>query len=573
MKKSNNYLGLLHGMKNEWHWLMQYIKKYVPFIVLYIFIGLVSTVMALGVSVASKYLIDTVVSHSSDRIVFFVCLVIFLEVSKIVFQSLTSWLTAKVGTRVNNEIRNEIYSHIIDARWSEIGKFHSGDLINRLEGDVSVVSSGVISFIPSVFIRSMQFFGSLAVVLFYDKTMALIALLSAPFLFASSKFLIKTVRKYNLQTRDLNGKVLSFSEESIQNIQVIKAFDLTKQYIENFRLLTEKYRGVRLSYEKFSILMTLCFSVIGLAVSYGCYGWGVYRLWQGAITFGTMTLFLQISGSLSSSFGSLASLAPTAVSLATSAGRIMAVTGCELELDADAEKAVNMLLKTENTGVDIIAEDISFAYSDNNIPVLKNVDFHIQPGETVALTGPSGEGKTTVLKLLLGLEKPQQGRLYLKDCDGSELEISDSTRRFCSYVPQGISLFSGTVRENLLLGKADADEGELERALRCADMWDYISSLPKGIDTVLGEHGANISQGQAQRLAIARALLKDSRIMLMDEATSALDIDTEKRVLENIMKTDPEKICIITTHRESMLKYCTRVYRINADGSLGEISG
>lgn len=571
MIKSKNYLGTLHSMKNEWRWLMKYIKKYSLFVVIYIVIGLLSTVMALGVSVASKYLIDTVVSHSSEKIVFFVCLVVFLEISKILFQSLTSWITAKVGTRVNNEIRNEIYSHIIDAQWSEIGAFHSGDLINRLEGDVSTVSSGVIGFIPSVFIRSMQFFGSLGVVLYYDKTMALIALLSAPFLFASSRFLIKTVRKYNLQTRDLNGKVLSYSQESIQNIQVIKAFDLTKQYIENFRLLTENYRSVRLSYEKFSILMTLCFSVIGLAVSYGCYGWGVYRLWQNAITFGTMTLFLQISGSLSSSFGSLASLAPGAVSIATSAGRIMAVTCCARELDADAEQAKLMLRQTEKTGVDIIAEDITFAYSDNNIPVLKNVDFHISPGETVALTGPSGEGKTTVLKLLLGLERPQSGRLYLKG-GGTELAISDSTRRFCSYVPQGISLFSGTVRENLLLGKKDANDAELEKVLRCADMWDYISSLPRGLDTVLGEHGANISQGQAQRLAIARALLKNSRILLMDEATSALDIETEKRVLDNIMKTDPEKICIITTHRESMLKYCSRIYRINSDGLMVDIT-
>ena len=364
--------------------------------------------------------------------------------------------------------------------------------------------------------------------------------MSAPFLFISSRFLLKTIRKYNKQSRELNGKILSYSEESVQNIQVIKAFDLTRQYISNFKTILENYRSMRLEYDKFSILLTFCLSMLGLIVSYSCYGWGVYRLWQGAITYGTMTLFLQISGSLTSSFSALASLAPTAVSLATSAGRIMEVTCFDEETDADSVRAKEVLADSENGGVTVVFDNVTFTYRDSESPVLRGVSFEASPGSTIGLIGPSGEGKTTMLKLILGIVKPTDGRIYFRSPSGKTVDVSDSTRRFCSYVPQDVGMFSGTVAENLRLVRPEADDKMLEDALRSADIYSYIASLPEGINTLIGEGGMNFSQGQLQRLAIARALLRNSPVMLMDETTSALDSDTEKRVLENIMEqNDP----------------------------------
>ena len=570
MKKAGNYGKLFRSMAKEWKWMFGYIGRYKYILVLYIILGLLASAMSLGTSVASKYLIDAVVQHSGSELPKYISLAVGLAVFQYVFQALSSWMTSVVSSKVNNEIRQEIYTHIISAEWEDIGAFHSGDLLNRLEGDASTVSAGVIGFIPSAFTRAAQFFGAFAVVFYYDKTMAFLALMSAPFLFFSSRFLLKNIRKFNRKSRELNGKILSYSEESMQNLQTVKAFDLTKQYSENFRALLEEYRSTRLAYDKFSILTTLCLSLLGMVVSYSCYGWGIYRLWQGAISFGTMTMFLQISGMLTSSFSALASLAPTAVSTATAAGRIMEVTCFNEEKDGDSEKALEILEESRETGVELIFDGVSFAYRDSDDPVLNEVSIFAKPGETIALVGPSGEGKTTVLKLILGIVKPSGGRIYLKSESGKTIDISDSTRRFCSYVPQEVNAFSGTVAENLRMVCPEADDEQLIEALKAADLADFVLSLPDGLNSVVEENGANFSCGQLQRLAIARALLKNSLILIMDETTSALDIDTEGRVLKNIMIADPARICIITTHRKSMLKYCDRVYEINSEGNVEE---
>ena len=571
MKKSKELSVMLKNMAGEWKWLFGYIGKYKFTIILYILLGAVSTVMSLGVTVASKYLIDAVVYHTDSVIVKYAVIVIGLAVFQYVFSALTSWITAVVSTKTNNKIRHEIYSHILSAQWRDISRFHSGDLLNRLEGDVGVVANGVISFIPSIFMRSIQFFGALGIVLYYDKTMAFLALMSAPFLFLSSRFLIRTMRKFNKESRELNGRILSYSEESIQNIQIIKSFDLIKQYINNFESLLSSYRSVKLSYDKFSILMTLCLSLIGVIVSYACYGWGVYRLWQGAISFGVMSTFLQISGILTTSFGALASLAPTAVTIATSAGRIMEITAFDEEADSDRENALAVLENAKGKGVRLDVDNVTFRYPDADFDVLKDVSFTVEPGETIALIGPSGEGKTTMLKLLLGLMKPVSGRITLTSPDDKSIEISDSTRRICSFVPQSVNIFSGSVAQNLRIVKPDASDEEIREVLRLSELSEFVYSLPEGADTVIGEQGANFSQGQLQRLAIARALLRDAMVVLLDEATSALDIDTEKRVLNNIMKNDSDRICIITTHRESMLHYCDRIYKIGSDGKMTEL--
>lgn len=570
MGQTEKFSRLLKKMFSEWKWLFRYIKRYRLITLAYVVIGILSAVMSLCVSVASKNLIDAVVDVQTEKLVPFGIAVIGLAVFQYVFQALSSWMISIVSTKANNEIRGQIYSAIISAEWKNISRFHSGELLNRLEADVSSVSSGALTFIPGLIVKATQFIGALIIVLYYDKLMALIALMSAPFLFLSSKLIVRTMRKYNEQMREYNGKVLSYTQESVQNIQVVKAFDLTKDYINNFTKLLSEYRTFKLSYDKFSIIMTLCMSLIGLIVTYSCYGLGVYRLWQGAISFGTMTMFLQLSGVLTSSFNSLASMIPSAVSIATAAGRIIEITSFDSEDDADREKALHILETTKGKGVSVEFSNVSFAYEDDSTEILKNISLNISPGETIAFIGPSGEGKTTLLKLILGIIKPTDGNIYLSSEAGESINVSDSTRRFCSYVPQGISIFSGTIADNLRLVKPDATDDELIEVLKITELYPLIESLPDGINTDISENGNNFSQGQLQRMSIARALLRDSHIILMDEATSALDVETETSVLNNIMISKPEKICVITTHRESMLKYCNRIYKINSNGEMTE---
>lgn len=571
MKKPSEYFELFRSLGREWKWLLRYVSKYRLQIVFYVIIGLLSTAMGLGASVASKYLIDSVVSHNSDTILKSAVIAIVFGVTQIVVGAVVSRIAGVVGTKISMEIKSGVYEHVTFSKWEDIRKYHSGDLLNRIEGDVNAVSGSIVSFIPNAFTTSAQFLGCLAVVLYYDPTMAVFAFMSAPFLVFSSKITTKMVRKYNKESREMNGRILSFYSESIQNLQTIKAFDITKRYVEQMKTNLQLHRKIKLDHDRFAIIMSLCLSLIGLAVAYTCYGWGVYRLWQGAISYGTMTLFLQISGQLTGSFSSLVSLIPSAISIATSAGRIMEITDLPLEENKDTQTAEKMEKSADESGVTIICNNLRYTYPDGDKPVVANVSFRAEAGETIAFVGPSGEGKTTLLRLILGLVEADSGELILETKDGSRISVSECTRRFCSYVPQGNAIFSGTVADNLRIVKPEATDEEIIDALMTADAWSFIKELPLGINTEISEKGVNFSEGQVQRMSIARAILRDAPIVVMDEATSALDAKTEETVLANMMKAYPNRTRIITTHRPSMLQYCTRVYRINENGVLVEV--
>lgn len=568
MNKPTEYAELLRSLGKEWKWLLSYASKYRLQIVLYIIMGLISTGMGLGSSVASKYLIDAVISHNNDTIFKSAAFAVGLGVTQFVIGAVVSRIAGVVGTKISMEIRTGVYEHITYSKWECIRKYHSGELLNRIEGDVSAVSNSIVSYIPSVFTKLAQFIGCLAVVLYYDPTMAIFAFMSTPFFVLSSRITAKMLRKYNKESREMNGKILSFYSESVQNLQTIKAFDLTKRYVEQMKMNLQLHRKIKLDYDRFSIVMSLCMSLIGLVVAYTCYGWGVYRLWQGAISYGTMTLFLQISGQLTSSFSSIVSLFPGAVTIATAAGRIMEITDLPLEERKDSVKAEKMEKSANECGITIACNSLEYTYPDGDKPVVSNASFKAVPGETIAFIGPSGEGKTTLLRLILGLVEPQSGEITVETNDGQKISVSESTRRFCSYVPQGNAIFSGTVADNLRIVRPEATDEELIDALKTADAWSFIQELPLGLYTEISEKGVNFSEGQVQRISIARAVLRDAPIIVMDEATSALDTATEETVLANMMKAYPNRTRIITTHRPSMLQYCTRVYRINESGIL-----
>lgn len=568
MKKPSEYRALFRSLSSEWKWLLRYVSKYRAQIFLYIVIGTVGTVMGFGVSIASKHLIDAVVSHSSEDVLQSAAFAIGFAVFQIVLNTMMSRVATAVGTKVNNEVRGNVYEHVIYSDWSHIGKYHSGDLLNRIEGDAGAVSSSIVTFIPGIFTKLTTFVGCLVLVLHYDPTMAIFALMSAPFLVLTSRVSTKTIRKYNKQSREINGTVLSFISESVQNLQTIKAFNITGQYVSRMRGYLEQYRSIRLKQDRFSLIMSFCLSLIGLVVSYTCYGWGVYRLWTGAISYGTMLLFLQISGQLSSSFSALVGLFPSAISIATAAGRVMEITDLSLEGDKDGKKAEQIRKTAEADGLTVSAENVTYTYNGAQQAVLSDISFSASPGETIALVGPSGEGKTTILRLILGLVNPDSGRMSVSTKGGEVLTISDSTRRFCSYVPQGNAVFSGTVADNLRIVRPEATDEELEEVLKIAEAWSFIDKLPEKMNTPIRERGANFSDGQIQRISIARALLRDAPVLAMDEATSALDAETEEKVLGNMMKAYPNRTCIITTHRPSMLNYCNRVYRLNESGNL-----
>ena len=555
--------GMLQEMYEETKWMYTYAKKYKFQIVFYIFLGVLTTVMGLASSVGSKYLIDAVTGQDSGNIALIALFIVAMGIFSIGINAITTMISARINIKVNNEIQAEVFDKILVADWISMKEFHSGDLLNRLNGDVNTVASSILSWIPSLITRSAQFFGILAIILYYDPTMAVIALGSAPVMLIVSKTLMKKMRDYNKRMRQVSSDVMSFNEESFQNIQSIKAFDLVGLFSKRLRDVQQNYKDVFLDYNKFSVYTSSFMSVVGMFVAYACFGWGVYRLWTGHITFGTMTLFVQLSGQLSSSFKSIVSLVPSAISATTSAGRIMEFFKIKDESDLEDDKAKLIQNNTQGKGLSVVLDDVEFSYNENKT-VFQHADIVANPGEIVALVGPSGEGKTTMIRLLLGLINTKSGNASIRDINGVSCKISSATRRFFAYVPQGNTIFSGTIAENMRMVKQDATDAEIVEALKAACAYDFVNRLPDGINSKVGERGSGFSEGQAQRLSIARALLRKSPILLLDEATSALDVFTERQVLRNIMNMGYARTCIVTTHRPSVLTMCDKVYKIDS---------
>ena len=549
--------GAFREMWNETKWLYSYAAKYKWLIVIYIVIGLFATGIALAASLVTKNLINEVLGGKISAAA--VALYVFLGLSGIAVSALNRRLSAKISLRVNNEIRADVFGKFISTTWEEVSAFHSGDLLNRINGDVSTVADSVIGWIPSVTIKSAQFIGAIAIICYYDAAMALLSLISIPAAALISSLLLRKMRSYGTKIREAGSELMSFFEESLQNIQTVKAFGLSQSLDGRLAQLQKIYYDTSLEYNALSVKVTSGMSVLGLFVSYLCMGWCIFRLFTGAIDIGTMVLFIQLSSYLSSSISSLISSVPTVISATVSAGRIISVLN--LPREEEDESLAAREIADFDEAPEIEFRDVSFGYK-NGGKVFSEVNLTVAPGEFAAFVGPSGGGKTTLLRLLLGLVKPQSGKATLS-AKGKTTEISSVTRRIFTYVPQEKAMFSGTVAEMLRLFSTEATDEEINAALKAACAYDFVAALPEGINTPLGERGAGFSEGQNQRLAIARAVLRKAPVLLLDEATSALDLETERRVLENITALCRGKTLIVMTHRESVLPLCDSVYRIS----------
>lgn len=554
--------GMLKEMYIEGKWIAKYIYKYKWGVVFYIFLGILGTILGLISSVFSKNLIDAVTGHDSENIGVIIATIIGMGLGSIILEAVTGRISAKINIKVGNEIRADIYDKIINTDWESMSSFHSGDLLTRLTGDATTVADSVLGWIPNLITKLVQFICIFAVIMYYDPTMAVLSLLSAPITILVSKSLMLKMRKFNKASREISSEMMAFNEETFQNLQSIKAFNLINVFSNRLRGVQEKAKKVGLEYNKFSIY-TYCFmSVVGMIVYYSCFGWGVYRLWTGHITYGTMTLFLQLSSKLSSSFSDLINVVPSAIGATTAAGRIMEVVELPRENIKDDSIVDTMCTNLDDNGISVKVEDGYFKYLNSEKVVLDNANIEANPSEIIALVGPSGEGKSTMMRILLGLTNLKSGKATLKDESGLNCHISASSRKLMAYVPQEKTMFSGTIAENMRMVKGDATDEEIINALKDACAYDFVEKLPEGIYSSIGERGLGFSEGQNQRLSIARALLRNSPILLLDEATSALDVDTERRVLKNIMESNKKRTCIVTTHRPSVLNMCNRVYRI-----------
>ena len=551
--------GSINEMWNEFKWMMSYAKNYKKEIVFYIFLGIFSTIMTLVSSIASKELIDVVTGHEVSKAPLMAIIMISMSLFSLFFGSIMSRITIKINIRIQNDIQADIFDKIIGVNWIDLSKYPSGDILNRFGSDVSTVANSAIGWVPDIIVSIFNFIATLCVVMYYDPTMMILTLINAPLMLISSKLMMSKMRKYNIKVKEMNSEVMDFQTETFLNVDSIKSFDLTNLFSRRLRDFQEKYKDVNLEYNLFSIKTNIVLSLMGMVIQNLFFVWAVYRLWTGNITYGEMTLFITQSSRMSSAFNSLVSIIPSTVNSTISAKRIMELVSLPKEERADDE--YESLNNSLSHGFSVKLKDIDFSYIKEK-QVIKSSSFEANKNEIVALVGPSGQGKTTLIRIFLGLLRPNSGQAVLCDKNGEEVLLNASTRKYFSYVPQGNTIFSGTIAENLRMVKEDATDKEIVEALEIACAYEFIKDLPDGIYTKVGARGRGFSEGQAQRISIARAILRDAPILLLDEATSALDIFTERQVLDNIIRQKPNKTCIVTTHRPSVLNLCQRVYKV-----------
>ncbi len=541
----------------NWKWIFSYTKRFKGPIFLYTLLGLVSSTLALVAAVAGKFVIDVVVGHKADQLWLAALVMAGSALSSLAVSNLTGRIRQKLDVDMTNVIRADVFDSVMDAGWQSLNQFSNGDMLNRFHGDIGSVASNAITWLPSVIISIYTFVTTFAVIWHYSPVMSLIALSSAPVILLMSRYLVEKQKKHREEMMETTSKMFSFETEALYNIDTVKSFGIMDSFSTQLRELQEQYRRITLAWNMFQIKTSVFMAMLSLVVEYIAYGYALFLLWGGSITYGTMTLFLQQRGALSGAFSSLVNLVPGFISSSVSAHRIQELMALPREKHDEEEIPEEYY----QGGLTLEMDGVDFAYEDGET-VIEASDFEAHPGQITALVGPSGEGKTTVLRLLLGILEPKDGKCLFKAEDGRSLMMSAESRRLISYVPQGNTLLSGTIAENMRLAKKDATDEEIEAALKLAYAWEFVEKLEKGIDNEIYERGRGLSEGQAQRISIARALLRDAPVMLMDEATSALDVETERAVLRNILQKAPGRTFIITTHRPTVLSMCDRVYRV-----------
>ena len=550
--------GTFKEIIDDWKWIFTYSARYKFAIVFYVFLGIFSTTMGLVSSVAGKYLIDIITGYQTSRLAILILIMVGSSIVSLALDSVLSRITTRLSIYINNDIQADIFDKIVDADWLSLSRYSNGDVLNRFNSDISTVSGNAISWLPSIIIAVYRFAATFLVILHYDWVMALIALGSAPFMLLISKFLIKKQREYSKKVKEMNSQLMSFEVETFYNFDTIKSFGIAPYYSKKLRWWQGKFKDVSLDYNMFSIKSNILMSVIGMAVQFAAFGYCLFRLWTHSITYGTMTLFLQQRSNLSGAFSSLVSIIPAFLNSSVSAHRIRELVELPREVHIPESSELDQYAEK---GFSVQMRDLRFAYAEGADVITKS-EFVAKPGEIVALVGPSGEGKTTMIRLILGLVCPQEGQAVIRACDGREVTMNAETRHLFAYVPQGNTILSGTIAENMRTVKEDASDEEIIQALKLSCAWDFVEKMPGGINARVGERGRGLSEGQAQRIAIARAILRDAPVLLLDEATSALDVTTERQVLRNIITQRPNKTCIVTTHRPSVLNLCQRVYRV-----------
>lgn len=543
-------------------WIFTQSKSALLPLLIIVILGGVTSITSVYRALASKTLIDSATSSQNNLIIKWAIILVSLLLIEITFKGISSVLSTFCSNKISNKLQEKIFKHITYSEWLEESNYHSVNLLTRLTNDVDTITNVIVNVFPGIISLLTILIFSFITLLSLDPIIAVVAIVFCPALIVFTKLLTKKLKKYYIDIQDEEVKYRSFIQESINNTLIVKSFTLENSNINKLKNIQATKSGLAMKRSFFT-------TIVNLLIQLGVYGgnifvmcFGAFKIARGSSSFGTLTALLQLFSNIQGPFAALSQCIPQIISAIGATERLMEIENLASE---DTSKSK---LKDITNNLYITGKDINFSYK-KEFPILKNVNFKINPREIVALVGPSGEGKTTLIRLILSLIHPSSGNAYISNNSIKENIIPDH-RNLISYVPQGNTLFSGTIEENLRIGNKDASMDEIIECCKIACAYDFINSLDDKFNTLIGEKGLGISEGQAQRLAIARALLKKSPILILDEATSSLDGDTELRVLEGIKNLKHKPTCIIITHRPSALEICNRIFKLQR-GTLKEI--
>ena len=562
-------------------WMGSHAKPAIPFLIFSIIVNVIFAVIGIYNVTVSKSLIDSAISGDSESTIRWLIIMLAITLISMLSSPVTSFMSTHSSTKLTQNIQRKIYKHIQYSDWLEQSKFHSVSLLTRVTSDVSNISSAILGTIPSLVSLLVTLIGSFYTLISWAPSIALAAVFIGPFLILVGRYFSSKLKDLYKEAQEEDVKYRSFMQESIQNIMIVKTFCMEK--INMHRLIdiqNNKYK-IAMRNTKLSVMTSMSMSFCSSIAYFTIFTWGVLNIAKGLSTYGTFTGMLQLYSKVQSPFSSLASMIPGLISTMAAAERLMEIEAIPVEKMADEKElddigSLEVALDTISSKVssafnkpNIIFDNVSFAYKANN-NILNNINLTIESGETLAFIGPSGEGKTTMIRLILSLINPTEGNVLLSEGNLIK-DINRNYRELISYVPQGNTLFSGSIRDNLKYGNPNASDDEIKAALSNACALDFVNELENGLDTMIGEKGVGISEGQAQRIAIARSFLRERPILILDEATSALDPETEVNVLKAVRELPTKPTCIIITHRPSALNICNRIMKLEK-GHLREVS-
>lgn len=526
-------------------WIIRRIRRYIPGILLVTALNAVTALTGVSLAFLSQNLLDS--SGDKKRMLFGIVL-LGVVVANILISSVISVINVRVNGRMIMSMRNHMFSELVRKKYPKVSGHHSGELLNRFTSDIDVIANAATSTLPSAISMVVRIVAGIGALLTMNPKFAIAVLLIGFCVPAIGRTVSKKYKYMHKEVQQTEGQARAFMQEGFANIVVIKSFRSEAPILQKLNQYMEKNLRIKIKRNFISVITHFLLNSFFSLGYYGILIWGAFNLGNG-LTYGTLNAFLQLISQLRAPLQNVSGVLPQYYQALASAERLMELDNIENEPPQPESDAVTKLC-SEFRSINI--KNVAFAYDDELI--LKNCSFDVPRGKITALTGESGCGKSTLFKLILGLYEPSGGSITVNN----SIPIDASTRCLFSYVPQGNMILSGTIRENITMCNPDISEEQIIAAARAAAIYDYIETLPDGLDTVLSERGAGLSEGQIQRLSIARALLFDTPVLLLDEATSALDEQTETLVLSNI-KSMTDKTVLFITHRNTSISVCDHI--------------